>query len=342
MSDAPKYVTLKDIAKVCGVTTTTVSLAMRNHPRISDATKQKVQEAAKELGYSRHPMLSALMANLSQSRMPTDLMPLAAVYTHKSSIIETNEFHRKIWKGMDERARELGFKVEPFFLGDSGMSGSRLQQILKARGISGVVVPPLLRPGGYMRLDWSDFSAVAVGYSMSSPSLNRVCPDQYNAIRLVLRKLRRMNYQRPGLLLHKSSDVRTLNLYSSGFLGDAYAHGVTNSVPILEVENEDPKTFSKWFDSNRPDVIISSDLSVAEVVDKAGLKYPDDVGLVSLSGLTVGCGVAGIDQRSKSLGASAVERLVEMMYYNKRGIPDAPYVLQIPPNWKDGASLLVK
>lgn len=176
MSDAPKYVTLKDIAKECGVTSATVSLAMRNHPRISDATKEKVQKAAAELGYNRHPMLSALMANLSQSRVPTDLMPLAAVYTHKSSVIEENEFHRKIWQGMDERAREFGFKVEPFFMGDSGMSGSRLQQVLKARGISGMVIPPLLKPEGNINLDWSDFSAVAVGYSMSSPSLHRVCP----------------------------------------------------------------------------------------------------------------------------------------------------------------------
>lgn len=151
-----------------------------------------------------------------------------------------------------------------------------------------------------------------------------------------------MNYKRPSLLLDKNTVVRTLNLYSSGFLGDAYAHGTTDVVPILEVESIDPTAFSKWYDLNRPDVIISSDLKVVEVLDKVGLKYPRDVGLLSLSGLTMDCGVAGIDQSSKSLGASAVERLVEMMYYNKRGIPDAPHVLQIPPNWKEGASLPAK
>ena len=44
-----KYVTLKDLAKECGVTPTTVSLALRNHPRISDATKENVRKAAKKL-----------------------------------------------------------------------------------------------------------------------------------------------------------------------------------------------------------------------------------------------------------------------------------------------------
>ncbi|RQV95385.1 LacI family transcriptional regulator [bacterium] len=44
-------VTINDIAKVANVTAATVSMALNNHPRISDATKRKIRALAKELHY---------------------------------------------------------------------------------------------------------------------------------------------------------------------------------------------------------------------------------------------------------------------------------------------------
>ncbi|HOS42311.1 MAG TPA: LacI family DNA-binding transcriptional regulator, partial [Armatimonadota bacterium] len=44
-------VTQRDVAEHCGVTVGTVSLALREDPRISRATTQRIQAAAKELGY---------------------------------------------------------------------------------------------------------------------------------------------------------------------------------------------------------------------------------------------------------------------------------------------------
>lgn len=44
-------ITIDDIAIELGISVSTVSRALNNHPRISDATKQKVLRKAKELGY---------------------------------------------------------------------------------------------------------------------------------------------------------------------------------------------------------------------------------------------------------------------------------------------------
>jgi LacI family transcriptional regulator len=44
-------ITIDDIAIELGISVSTVSRALNNHPRISDATKQKVLKKAKELGY---------------------------------------------------------------------------------------------------------------------------------------------------------------------------------------------------------------------------------------------------------------------------------------------------
>ena len=42
---------IKDIAKACGVSVATVSKALNGHNDISQATKEKVREAARQLGY---------------------------------------------------------------------------------------------------------------------------------------------------------------------------------------------------------------------------------------------------------------------------------------------------
>ena len=44
-------VTIKDIARICGVGVSTVSRAMNNHPDINEETKLKVQKAIEEYHY---------------------------------------------------------------------------------------------------------------------------------------------------------------------------------------------------------------------------------------------------------------------------------------------------
>ena len=58
-----KRPTLRDIAKDAGCTNATVSLALRESPRISPETRARVREVAAKLGYRPDPMLSALAAH---------------------------------------------------------------------------------------------------------------------------------------------------------------------------------------------------------------------------------------------------------------------------------------
>ena len=47
----PGRVTLQQIAETLGVSTATVSLALRASPLVAEATREKVQAVARELGY---------------------------------------------------------------------------------------------------------------------------------------------------------------------------------------------------------------------------------------------------------------------------------------------------
>ncbi len=58
-------ITIKDIAKILGISASTVSRALKDHPDISFETKKKVKELAEELKYKPNAIALSLQSNKS-------------------------------------------------------------------------------------------------------------------------------------------------------------------------------------------------------------------------------------------------------------------------------------
>ena len=58
-------VSLKDVAKRCGVSTATVSKALNGHSDIGEKTRIRIKEAAQEMGYFPNVAARALKTNRS-------------------------------------------------------------------------------------------------------------------------------------------------------------------------------------------------------------------------------------------------------------------------------------
>ena len=63
----PERVTIHDIARELNLTAATVSRALNDHPRISTATKRKVEEKARQLKYRRNKIASSLRSGKSHT-----------------------------------------------------------------------------------------------------------------------------------------------------------------------------------------------------------------------------------------------------------------------------------
>ena len=60
---------LRDIARQLNVSHVTVSMALRDHPRISAERRAEVQKVAEALGYRPDPMLASLVAYRNRKRV---------------------------------------------------------------------------------------------------------------------------------------------------------------------------------------------------------------------------------------------------------------------------------
>lgn len=69
-----------DIARVLGISPATVSRALNNNPRISEATRKRVKETAKEMGYRHNSMASSLRNR--RSNIIGLIVPRISMYFH--------------------------------------------------------------------------------------------------------------------------------------------------------------------------------------------------------------------------------------------------------------------
>src|SRR2546423_15384418 len=169
----PLRPTQKDIARKAGVTQATVSLALRGHPEVSPDTVARIKAIAQKLEYSPAPYL----ADLSAYRKPRRPVKFQASLAWLSNYPEGETWRnfpafRGYFEGANIRAKELGYRLEEFKLRGRGMRASRMEQILSARNIGGILVAPQPRSGMTLDFRFDRFSAVTFGYTLANTQLH--------------------------------------------------------------------------------------------------------------------------------------------------------------------------
>ena len=116
--------TLRDIAKVCDCSTMAVSLALRNHTSISKKRRAEIRAVAKRLKYSPDPTLSALAAYRQTHYPKPTATPIAWISNYPTCNFWTwpNHFVNQYFQGATQRAKEIGYHLEHFWLGEPGMT----------------------------------------------------------------------------------------------------------------------------------------------------------------------------------------------------------------------------
>jgi LacI family transcriptional regulator len=330
-------ITLKNIGDSCAVSKATVSLALRDDPRIPEATRARVKQAAAKLGYRMNPLVSAHSSYVRTSKQSKTTTVLGYLTNWATSAQPaSNLVNERCLSGMHARAAELGYRVDHFQLLEPGLTERRLSRILAARNIVGVVVADLAKAHSELDLDWQNVASVAIGYGLRFPLIHRVCHDQYGSMRLLLSKLTSLGYKRIGLAMEHRQDERTNNLILAAYLAHHHQAGNAPVVPLLSREWDKP-TLVKWYRKNKPDIIVSVLDDVVTWLRDAGISVPAQVGFASVCVLkTEG---AGIYQHFESIGAAAVQSLVSQLYANQRGLPQHPQTTLILGSWQAGKSV---
>lgn len=334
--------TLEAVARAAGVSRMTVSRVLRGAPQVSEKTRQKVLAARKVVGYSPNPLISTLMSQVRRGQVARDseLVAFVTAYGRRDGWKSYPSIVR-MRKGVEQRAGELGFRIEDFWAAEPGLKHRRLSQILFTRSIRAVLVAPLAAQDFHLDFDWRYFAAATFEFSLAEPRLHRVASDRFASMRIAIREARSRGYARPGLALRKIEDDRNNDFWSAAFLLEELQPKPKETVPPLLMENYDEKLFHRWLARHRPDCVLGINSMVLDWIRNAGLSVPGETGFINLNLMPDHFGkVAGIDGAIEELGRSAVDIIVGQMHRNEWGVPATPRLVITPGRWVDGKTIL--
>lgn len=173
-------VSARDVARVAGVSVSTVSRALSRPDSVSSGTLAKVLETARGLGY--RPNLAA--RNLITGRTGAIGLVVPDI---------ENPFFASITKGVQDRARAAGYAV---VIADSDEDPSREGDLVRemSRQVDGVVLCSPRSPDGVIETLAREFPIVLVNRQCGTVSA--VLVDNLGGVRLALEHLRALGHRR--------------------------------------------------------------------------------------------------------------------------------------------------
>lgn len=336
--------TLQQIAAAAGVSKATVSLALRDDPRITSAVREKVRETARQLDYRPNPLLAVHMAHLRTSRPAQWRATLGFLVQLPKEEWAQHALRPPglSYAGALERARTLGYTLERFWLAEPGMTPARMTRVLASRGVPGVLVAPWPHQGLGERLDlgWPQFAAATVGYALWQPNLHRACHDNFSTMGRVLEELVRRGYRRIGFAAAVEDDERVNQAWHARLLVFQAARPRAERVPPLLTREWNQATFLAWLKNAKPDVVLATRaIHVIPWLAKARIRVPERLGVATVYWRHELPECSGYYQNFELLGAAAIDLIVAQLQRNERGLPATPNVVLLPGEWREGATL---
>lgn len=347
-----KRPTFADIAKQADVCKATVSLALRNNPRISEHTRNRIKEIALEMGYRSNPFVKANMAQIRRSKDRKGTLPtiaLLSTFYDEERVEKRVEWHiqNRFLQGAKRRAEELGFDFDFLEFDLAYYSGKRIQQVLMNRAVSGLVIGPLRFSNTKLRLDWSNFAVATIGISDCLGTIPAVFYDNFRCMQAVLEYLTNRGYRRIGFITDSENELRGGHLWNAGFL--EYQNRLiepNDRIPIMRVpkpellfERSDFDSMHTWYRQHKPDVIIAFRSKILDYFQNLGYKVPQDFGYMVLNWSSRTDGCSGYRQCHEEMAEVAVNIVSERLYNNDRGELKKPRTTLLRGDFVDGFTL---
>ena len=311
--------TITDVARHAGVSPMTVSRVINGEKNVREATRERVSEAIRELGYSPN----AAARSLASARA----VSVGLLYANPSAAY-LSEF---LLGSLDQCSRS-GFQLVVQKC-DTDEAEMRAVDRLVAAGVDGVILPPPLcdSPQTLKELEERGIPVVAVATGSPVPGVSSVRIDDYQGARAMTRHLLELGHTRIGFIQgdpnHTPAQLRRQAFLDT--MAEAgisvrdeymtvgmftYRSGLTAARQLLELEQ-------------RPTAIFCSndDMAAAAMAmgHGMGIRIPDELTVVGFDdtpmATTLWPELTTIRQPVTAMGKAAVALMLEEVRARRNG-----------------------
>ena len=329
-------VSMKDIARCCGVSVATVSKALNGQPDIGEETRAKICAVAQEMGYMTNSAARALKTNRTYN--------LGVLFVDERRSGLTHEYFSAVLESFKVEAENHGYDITFINHNVGGKPTSYLQHCLY-RGVDGVVIACVdFNDPRVRELVDSGLPLVTIDHVFNNRLA--VVSDNVSGVEELVRYVYGKGHRKIAFLHGERTTVTQNRL--TGFYRACEELGL--EIPeeyIRECVYHDPdrcaqETRALLALPDRPTCILFPDdysyIGGMNVLTEAGLKIPEDISAVGYDGIHLAkvLRLTTYSQNTAQLGRTAAERLISLIEKPKTTLIDR---IMIPGGFLEGSSV---
>jgi LacI family transcriptional regulator len=322
-------ITREDIARKCGLSVSTVAYALSNHPRISQATRERVAKVSQELGYA--PSQAARRLVMTRHRKQSRVLEQIAFTVVSPEETLLKESHVRILSGAEIQTALLGaILVLVRVLQDSDWE--KIQRLVSSGSLDGIVLLGHLDREVATRLKSLPVPWVSLGSHQIPENIPNVNYDDEEAGRLAAEYLVKAGHKKIAFLGPRQVVFPYQESVCCGFNKVVKAAGVEVPAPACSSSPSYPAHFDRLLEL-RPSAVFAAEPGYAArfvaYSKTKGVEIPRDLALISMEIVEADAaeGCPFIRLCSEEVGAAGI-RLLKDLCSNPGTIP--PPIL-IPP-----------
>ena len=318
-------VSMKDISNKVGVSVATVSKALNDHSDIGEATKQKVREAAREMGYFPNASARTLKTNRSHN--------IGVLFRDEAGNGITHDFFAAVLDSLKRTAESKGYDIS-FINSSRSFMDMKYLEHCRYRGYDGVVLACIdFSDPDVVELATSSIPVVTIDHVFDNRTA--IISDNVSGIKDLVTYIYETCGHRKIAYIHGRDSSVTKNRLASfyatmedlgGTVPDEYVKdGIYRKPEVASVltnellDLKDPPTC----------IIYPDDFSAIggiNAIQARGLSIPGDISIAGYDGIRIAKvlepKLATIEQDTETIGDLAARKLVQMIERPKTAISE--------------------
>ena len=322
-------VTIKDVARSCGMSISTISKVFNGYPDISEATRKQVLETAHEIGYRPNALARALKTNRSYN------LGVLCVDENTSGLM--HPFFAAVLNSFKAEAEKRGYDIT-FINHNIGTMDMTYLEHCRYRNVDGVCLACVnFYSAEVAELVNSDIPCVTIDHMFDNHS--SIISDNLSGIRMLVDRPVALGHRRIAYIHGQRNSSVTENRIRS-FYRAMESNGL--NIPegyVLEGRYDDIEYIRGSLKellrrTDRPTCILLPDdasyFGALDTVRGCGFRVPEDVSLAGYDGVrsvqSVHPHLTTVRQDSEAMGQKAALRLIDHIDHPNTAVCDSVLV----------------
>ncbi|MFC3419465.1 LacI family DNA-binding transcriptional regulator [Salinicoccus hispanicus] len=276
-------VTIKDVAKIAGVSPSTVSRVIKDHDGISSTTKKRVRKIMEEIGYAPNIAARNLVTNQANT--------IGLVIKSGIHEVNLNPFYSEVNLGVSEACRENGFSTLTTSASNDVSLLAEVKELISSRQVDGFILL-------YSRTDdpIADFlTAAGFPYVVIGKNIFKNCEaayvdnDNVQAAYAITELLIQKGYSEIVMIVDNDIFAVAKDRIK-GFEMAMEASALSENGRVIKCENEDGSIhhmLESLFSTNQPHALLTLDgvlnSRIVSHLYRLGIRIPRDVATATFS-----------------------------------------------------------